>query len=115
LNNAIHMKLLNEDMSTTPRTASPEMILLGVDVGFCCVDATATPQETAYCRAIIKALFAAARAGGYPQRDTEQMLLSLISSPDPLRTAQGISGCITLWAWAKAIQSLEFETARQVS
>jgi hypothetical protein len=108
------MKLLPDDITTTQRTATPEMILLGVDVGYRSGDASATPAETAFCRAIVKALFAAARTGGYPQPDTGHMLLALFTSSDPLRTAQAICDCITPKAWKAAMQRPDFEATCRI-
>ena len=108
------MKLLPDDITTAQRTVSPEMLLLGVDVGYRSGDASATPAETAFCRAIVKALFAAARAGGYPLPDTSHMLFALFTSPDPIKTAQEICDCITTEAWKAAKQRPDFEATCRI-
>jgi len=108
------MKLLPDDICSVKRIADPSMLLLGIHVGYLGRDSTATPQQTAFCRAIVRALISTAYAGGYPQSEVAQAVTDLLTSHQPLVEAQAICDCITPDAWKAAMLHPDFDSVCRI-
>ena len=108
------MKFLPEDMTTASRATDPEMLLLGIHVGYRAGDNTATAQQTAFCRAVVRALLLAANAGGYSTRHFGEALIALMESNQPMEDAASICACITPEAWSAAMLRPDFETTCEI-
>ena len=102
------MRLLPNDIDTLVRNPDPEMLILGVAVGYKNYAPGASPEELAFVKATVHAMLLAAICGGYRKQEFGLALVELIQSQQPMEDATEIFSHITPQAWGKAMRHPSF-------